>query len=166
MSHKGKLRRLQRLFERQHRRLYVAALAITKNRAAAEDAVHDALLAVADVDTEPEDLQAYVFRIVRNKAFRSVKQAARFVDEPRQDSDAEHDFVSVEQCSPEKNTFATQVIRHLNDLDNNQQQVLIMKLFAGFTFSEIATITENSPNTVASWYRRGLTQLKEKIDGK
>ena len=56
----NRLAELKELFASQHKHLYVAALAITRNRASAEDCVHDALLAVAEIETELDDIEAYI----------------------------------------------------------------------------------------------------------
>lgn len=152
------LAKLTELFEARKEQLYVAAMAITRERAAAEDVVLDALLAVSQLRQTPDNLSAYVFRTVRNKALHSNRQARRF------QSEAElAEFIDTRSQSPEQQIFATQVISHLEQLESNQQQVLIMKLFGDLTFQEIAEITESNPNTVASWYRRGLATLKETL---
>lgn len=146
------------LFEKRQRQLYVAALAITRERSSAQDVVQDALLAVAELGHQPENLEAYLFRTVRNMALHRIKQQQRFTD-----SVSPGEFLDLQNCSPERQVLARQVLVQLDELDASQRQVLIMKLFADLTFDEIATITETSPNTVASWYRRGLNRLKEKL---
>ncbi len=152
------LDQLVELFKSKQKQLYVAALAISRNRAAAEDAVLDAMLAVAELDQAPDNLPAYLYMTVRNKALYSVKHSRRFLP------DAEHhDFIDTRSQSAEQQVFVQQILRQLDKLESNQQQVLIMKLFSDLTFDEIAEITANNPNTVASWYRRGLAQLKENI---
>ncbi len=163
---KARRQQLQAIFRTEHRRLYIAALAITKQRTCAEDAVHDALVAVAEVSTEPDDLKAYLFRVVRNRALHLAKSQKRFNSATESDIDTDNFFeVPINSSHPERIIFAEQVNKHIALLDTNTQQVLIMKLYSDFTFDEIANITNQSPNTVASWYRRGLKQLKEMIHG-
>lgn len=152
------LAQLVQLFESRRRELFVAALSITRDRGSAEDAVLDALLAVSELQHRPDDLLSYVYRTVRNKALHSVKQSRRFSFE----SDYSQ-FIDQQSQSAEQQVFLRQLMSHLESLEGNQQQVLIMKLFGDLTFDEIARITDNSPNTVASWYRRGLKKLKESI---
>jgi RNA polymerase sigma-70 factor (ECF subfamily) len=155
----NRLAKLKELFASQHKHLFIAALSITRNRASAEDCVHDALLAVAEIETELDDIEAYLFRVVRNKAIHRAGHSARYENEVE-----DQDFIASESITPESKAFMDQVKQHISFLDMNYQQVLIMKLFTDLTFIEIAKITEHSPNTVASWYRRGLTQLKERIN--
>ncbi len=150
---------LERLFANHHKSFFAAALTITRDRAAAEDAVHDALLAVASVKTQPDDLKAYVFRVIRNKAILYNKQSKRCVNEA-----PEKEFIATETLDNDQKIFVSQVLKQIEALEPNQQQVLIMKIFAELTFKEIAEIMECPMNTVASWYRRGMNQLQEKFD--
>ena len=152
------LSQLVQLFESKQKQLYVAALSITRDRALAEDVVLDAMLAVSELKKAPDDLLAYLYRAIRNKAIHSAKQSMRFT------SDFEFtDFIDCHSQAAEDQVFAKQILKQLEKLESNQQQVLILKLFGDLTFDEIAKITANSPNTVASWYRRGLLKLKENI---
>lgn len=150
---------LERLFTMHHRSLYVSALSITKDRAAAEDAVHDALLAVSDIKVRPDDLKAYLFKVVRNKAITYVKQRAKFVEE-----ESGMDFIDSSALDSENSLFVRQVLGEIEALDSDSQQVILLKLFSGLTFREIAEITESSENTIASKYRRGIVKLQEKLN--
>lgn len=153
---------LERLFASHHRAFFVAALSITRNRATAEDAVHDALLAVASVATEPDDLKAYVFRVIRNKALLQLRQAKKRDTESRQ-----WEFIAEESLNgldAEQRVFLDQALKRLETLETQHQQVLIMKIFADLTFREISEAMDSPLNTVTSWYRRGLKQLQENLD--
>ncbi len=159
MLSKSLIKKVATLFERRQRQLYVAALAITRDRDSAEDAVQDALLAVAALDVAPTDLESYLFRTVRNKALHGVTRDSR-IDRNLDPAD----FLDVEDSPEEKRLFAIKVMNYLDVLEENPRQVVVMKLFADLTFSEIAEIMGSSPNTVASWYRRGLNKMKEQLD--
>lgn len=149
---------LVQLFETKQKQLYIAALSITQDRASAEDAVLDAMLAVSELKQAPDDLLAYLYRTVRNKALHSSKQSARLTSDS-----ACSNFIASNSYAAEEQVFVSQILEQLKTLESNQQQVLIMKLFGDLTFDEIAEITSSNPNTVASWYRRGLQKLKESI---
>ena len=150
------LKRLEAVFSEYQRQLYVAALAITRNRAMAEDAVHDSLVAVAATRSAIQDMKAYLFQAVRNRALKL--SLARSAQNP-----LEEDYLDEVSCRGADNHFIRQVKASIDTLDTNERQTLMLKLFEDLSFSEIADITENSPNTVASWYRRGLEKLKEKL---
>ena len=168
MTSNSLLKDLAKLFETNQRQLYVAALAITHDRGAAEDAVHDAMLAVSALQSTPRNLKAYLIRTIRNKALHSVKRAKRTNSAQEYDNQLGNgsqlnNFLEISSQSPEQLILAAQVVQQLDSLEQNHQQVIVMKLFGDLTFEEIATITETSPNTIASWYRRGLKKLQENI---
>ncbi|PCH58959.1 MAG: hypothetical protein COC19_08015 [SAR86 cluster bacterium] len=150
---------LERLLAKHHQTFYISALSITKNRAAAEDAVHEALLSVSALTSDVDDLKAYVFKVIRNKAKRYVGQSARLVA-----ADTVTEIIDSASMAHEDSVFLEQMLRHIEVLDKETQQVIIMKLFAGLTFNEIAEVMARSVNTVASWYRRGISQLQEKLN--
>lgn len=153
---------LERLFSSHQHEFFVAALSITRNGAAAEDVVHDALLAVAALTSQPENLKAYVYRVIRNKALHQVKQAQR-----TDDSGLDLDYIdrlSLNELNAEEIIFVEQALEELSTLDSNHQQVLLLKFFADLSFKDIAEIMDSPMNTVSSWYRRGLQQLQEKLD--
>ena len=147
---------LERVFLEHQRRLFASALAITRNRAAAEDAVHEALVAVATLGKAPDDMAAYLFRVVRNKALHSIRRENRHVE-------LVEDYLETAPGDAGQATLVAQVKQHMGSLSQDEQQVLILKLFEDLTFDEIAGVLDASPNTVASWYRRGLAKLKALI---
>ncbi|MFK7863633.1 MAG: RNA polymerase sigma factor [Pseudohongiellaceae bacterium] len=159
MLSKKLIKKIAVVFETRQRQLFVAALAITRERASAEDAVQDALLSTAALNVAPAELENYLFRTVRNKALHSVKRDRR-IDRNVDPAD----FLDVADSSQEQRTFAAGVMTCLGELDENPRQVIVMKLFADFTFDDIAKIMDSSPNTVASWYRRGLRKMKEQMN--
>ncbi len=155
---RSRLDELDEIFCRKNLELYLSALAITRDPNSAEDCVHDSLIAVAELKQDIKELEPYLFRVVRNKAIHCVKQIAK-----NDSSEGIRDYLVTRSDSYENAKLIDQIKEHIGYLDFNHQQVLIMKLFSDLTFDEIAKITENSPNTVASWYRRGLEKLQEKV---
>ena len=51
------------------------------------------------------------------------------------------------------------------DLPAEQGEVLVLKLWEGLTFAEIAEVVEAPPNTVASRYRYALDKLAPRLRG-
>ena len=158
MTSHSRIAKLEKIFLLKNKQLYALALSITQNRALAEDCVHDALVAVAEFRGEIDEIEPYLFKVVRNKAIHQRKRLQN--DDKFQES---LEFIEPRTDSQETLTLIQHIKQHISSLDVNYQQVLIMKLFSDLTFREIGAITECSPNTVASWYSRGLAQLKERI---
>jgi len=149
------MRELGKLFEQNQSRLYVLALSVTKRRDLAEDAVHDALIAVASLQKTPDNLKAYLFRVVRNKSLFIVHQQKK-----TKPSDFLNDDVAGDH---EFQVLIQQVKKHIGQLKPIQQEILIMKLFGNLTFAEIAELIEAPLNTVSSHYRRGMEVLKMRL---
>lgn len=155
---RSRLDELDEIFGRRNLDLYLAAVAITRDPNSAEDCVHDSLVAVAEFSGKIEELEPYLFKVVRNKAIHCVKQVAKT------DSSSEiKDYLVASSNSCETERLMDQIKLHIGSLSFNHQQVILMKLFSDLTFDEIAKIVEESPNTVASWYRRGVEQLQRRI---
>lgn len=53
--------------------------------------------------------------------------------------------------------------RGVEGLSEKLREVIVMKVWGGLTFGEIATILKVSPNTAASRYRYGLAQLQREL---
>jgi len=152
-----RLKKLGKIFEKYQKGLFALAISITKNRALAEDVIHDALIAVADVKGEPANLKNYFFQTVKNKAIHSTKYNQKL-------SQLEEDYVVT--CAPlaENQLLFSRIKVVIKLLPSQQQQVLIMKLFGGLKFKEIAEIIDRPINTVTSQYRRGLQFLQERLN--
>lgn len=152
-----RIKKLAKIFNTHQRQLYVCAIAITKSRELAEDAVHDALVAVAETPTQPHDLVAYLFKVVRTKALHVRQKDNRQIPNLA-------DVISSEQLTHDDHYHCEQALKHMANMVPDQQHILIMKLMGDLTFKEIAAFTNTSINTVASKYRRGLATLQEKLN--
>ncbi|WP_251359066.1 RNA polymerase sigma factor [Kangiella sp. TOML190] len=151
-----RFKRLGELFESYHHQLYLTAMAITKSRELAEDAVHEALIAVSESSTEPKNLKACVFTAVRNKAVKLLIYRNKHM--------ALSDFIEPFEELSEETVVMKSVFKLLDELDGTQQQVIIMKTLGDMTFQEIADCLDKSINTVSSSYRRGIERIQEKIN--
>ena len=147
-------RRLEKLFEDYADQLYATAYSVTGDRARAEDAVHEALINVAESGRKPLRLKAYVFRSVYNAALAQVRNDARFELLPPTQTDEN-------STAPPDAAMASTISQAITALPDEKRQVLMMRLYAGMTFREIAAATGESINTVASRYRRTLTDLQQ-----
>ncbi|WP_223786595.1 RNA polymerase sigma factor [Marinicella meishanensis] len=149
-----RIKQLGPLFQKHQQRWYVCALAITKNRQLAEDAVHEALLAVAETPAEPDNLVAYVYRAVRNQALRLRQQSMRH-------QSTWTEVIDWQQADPALRHQQQTVLQLMSQLSEAEQQLLVMKAIGGLTFKEIALSSNQSINTVASRYRRAIEKLQE-----
>ena len=143
---------LRACYVQQHRRLYLVALAITLDRQQAEDAVHDALLRLLRKNHRPKDCTAYVVRAVRNAAIDIVRRRRR--EEPMK----QEFLVAAGDMS---DTMTTGMLnRAFGQLHRRERETILLHLYAGMTFQEIANLRRRSINTVSAWYRRGIEKIR------
>jgi RNA polymerase sigma-70 factor, ECF subfamily len=146
---------------REHRQgLYSLALAITRSPDRAEDAVHEAFTRLCRQPSGPQFNAAYVFAAVRNAArdqLRRLRPAGElpvsiFDDGPQPDATALADEAkqAVQQC--------------LEGLDEPQREVIVLKIYGDLTFDQIAHVTGEPLQTIASRYRRALLTLKDRLE--
>ena len=143
---------LRCFYETNRRELYTYSLALTCNREAAEDAIHDAFQRLLRRRSAPTDLRPYVFRCVRNAAIDDLRKKKRREDGIF-DLPSNADPALARQLGAE-------LQRLLGQLSEDERETIVLKVFDGMTLQEIADLRDASINTVASWYRRGMERLK------
>ena len=108
--------------------------------------------------------RVFVFRVARNEANRFlrakiqsdnvVQSAMRFTDSFRS-----------AYAGPDEPTERL-VAGALAQLPEGQREAVVLKIFEGLTFREIAAVCYESIPTVASRYRYGLDKLRGFLEGK
>jgi RNA polymerase sigma-70 factor (ECF subfamily) len=145
---------MRRVYEEHRQELFTYALALTRDRAAAEDAIHNAFARLLRRGTAPADLRPYVFRCVRNAAIDGQRQGRRHEDgifALASDADA---------LAPADSGIAEEVERLLAELSADEREAIVLKVVDALTLQEVADVRGVSVNTAASWYRRGLEKLR------
>jgi RNA polymerase sigma-70 factor, ECF subfamily len=139
------------LVDRYGTRLFRVAWAILRSCEDAEDAVQDVFVGLARARRhlgQVENWQAYLFAALR----RAAGKIAAGRKAPRVGSgDLNH--VPAAQPRPVDADRSLQLERALQTLPVEQHELIALKLDAGLTFAEIATLLEISPSTAASRYR-------------
>jgi RNA polymerase sigma-70 factor (ECF subfamily) len=141
---------LRRFYEGNRQELFTYSLAVTRNREAAEDAIQNAFQRLLGRSSLPDDLRPYVFRCVRNAAIDDARRAKV------QEGDL---FVAPDECAIDSN-LRGELNALFDQLSNDERETIVLKVFDGMTFQEIANVREVSINTIASWYRRGMEKLR------
>jgi RNA polymerase sigma-70 factor (ECF subfamily) len=151
-------RDLEKLYDEFRQPLFTCALAVTKCRDLAEDAMHEAFCRLLRAQEIPRNLKGYVFRSVRNAALDLLRRGSRMVE-------AEADYIFNSSSDPRKlaetREFQQRVAEGLLMLCEDERETIIQHLYAELTFREIAEMRDCPIGTVTSWYRRGLARLRE-----
>ena len=145
------------LYELTAQRLLRYALAVTANRHDAEDVVQTSLVRVASSPTSLATALKpwpYLLRVLRNEAISLARRRRRVNLMP----------IVPESCDPQSDSldqFDTQrhVLQALRQIPTLQSEVVVLKIWEGMTFAEIADVLEVSQNTAASRYKYALQKL-------
>lgn len=154
----GEVSALDGLFDRSAPRLLRYALALTHRREDAEDAVQAAFIRLAKT---PQSLAAvshawaYLLKMVRNEALRVV--ARRRPMSALWEGLTGQPPAAVTLETAERDAEVQSALRRL---PSDQAEVVVLKIWEEMTFQEIATVTGESLNTVASRYRYALAKLE------
>jgi RNA polymerase sigma-70 factor (ECF subfamily) len=148
---------LGELFDLTAARALRYACALTRNQHDGEDALSAAMVRVAlhpRSVAEARHPWAYLLRIVRNEALKiTLKRRA----------DLQTALVAKAWVEQEQEEFDTgQFVRDaVARLPASQSEVIILKIWEGLTFAEIAEVLGESPNTAASRYRYAVEKLTQ-----
>jgi RNA polymerase sigma-70 factor (ECF subfamily) len=148
---------LRMVYTSYREELYTYAVSITRDRAAAEDAIHAAFQRLLTQPRLPTDLRPYVFRAVRNAAIDSFRRHGTGADDILKFESATSASRAGDALLPEE------VESGLRELSSDERETIVLKLYDGLTFQEIADVHGAPPPTVASWYRRGLEKLRARL---
>ncbi len=135
------------------------AIVLTEDHGLAEDAVQTAFVKLMNKDSLPRELRPYMFKAVRNEALQQRQAARREFPLPA-------DFEVWWSLPPPQSANAeSQDLLHeaLKGLRKEEREAIVLKELAELTLREIAQIQQVSPNTVASWHRRGMLKLRRRV---
>ena len=149
--------KLREFYEVHRQDLFTYALSLTGCRYAAEDAIQNAFCNLLRRGKAPEDLRPYVFRCVRNAAVDLLRSTQR---EAATDSIFE---ILNGQSAPIPLPVQHEIEHLMQQLSEEERETILLKVYSGMTFKEIATVRGVSINTAASWYRRGIQKLQDSI---
>lgn len=150
-----------RAFYAAHRQgLFTYALLLSGRRDAAEDAVHAAFANLLRRGRIPREWRSYVFRCVRNEALQLCRQEKRRSERESilAQNNGQQPPGSLHGWHPEDLQAA------LETLGDAERESIVLKLYDGLTFREIAAVRGVSINTASSWYRRGIEKLRSILE--
>ncbi len=107
---------------------------------------------------------AFVFKTARREAYRFLKRKIR-------DRMGSQETLSAEEAirnsifgpSQEEERLAAEALARVPEV---QREIIVLKVFEGLTFKEIASVCRISPNTAASRYRYGMEKLRSILESK
>ena len=146
------------LYENRAAALLLYGRALGLNREEAEDVTQETFVALLQMREAPANPWFYCLRSFRNKALNHHRSLWRRF---RREFVSQSWFETSSPPDPREQT----AMRCLEKLPPEQREVIVLKIWQGNTFEEIATLLDESPNTVAARYRYGLGKLRKHLIG-
>ena len=156
----GKPDAIAAIYDAYARRLYGYLRSLGASGPAAEDILQDVFLRLVRKRPAPasmKSLRAYLFGSARSEYYhrrrRFFKRRESQIDHLAGVFEATDETISVEE--------AKSIEEALLQLPAPQREVVMMKIYGGLTFEEIAEVMRVSINTAASRYRYAIDKLKK-----
>jgi RNA polymerase sigma factor (sigma-70 family) len=124
----------------------------------ADDVVQDAFVALARQSPPPEHVSAWLYRVVRTGALAAGRSAARRWRREGTASRPEAWFAQTEN-----RLDADDAARALAGLPLELREVIVVRLWGGLTFDEVARLVDCSLPTAHRRYHAGLAELRTRL---
>jgi RNA polymerase sigma-70 factor (ECF subfamily) len=158
---------LRHIYEKYKRDMLALAIALSNDRAVAEDVVHDVFVSFAQFAEKLQlraSLKSYlsscIANRVRNLKREKTQQAIRL---------DEAEIIRSDSNGPERLAIASEELYRIEgamvQLPYEQREVIILHLQGGMRFRAIAHSQGVSINTIQSRYRYGLNKLRSLLNG-
>jgi len=151
---RGDVEALGELYDRYSGLLYQFALTLVRSSDAAEEVVQESFLGLLRSRSglvDVRDIRSYLLRIVRNEASHRRRR-------PQADASALEVVEAREGLSARE---VLEVNEALVRLPEEQLTVVVLKVWQGMTFAEVADTLDIPANTAASRYRYALEKLRQ-----
>jgi RNA polymerase sigma-70 factor (ECF subfamily) len=126
-----------------------------------EDVVQEAFMRLMRESTVPTNVVGWLYRVVRNGAISASRSAARRTrHEFRAAKQSEHWF----ETNHDERLDATAAAAALAALAIPLRETIVLRLWGGLSFDQIAEVTQTSTSTAHRRYLAGLVALRERQD--
>ena len=129
------------------------------DRGAAEDVVQEAFVRLMLQGRPPDNLKAWLYRAVRNHAISRWRSTQRRHHRERRAAAPEMYFEPHHGDPIDAETAAAA----LRQLSKPQREVMVLRIWAAMTLSEISLLIGSPVSTVFHHYQEGLRVLREKM---
>ncbi len=153
----GEQAALSDIYDYMGRLIFSVAYTITGNYEDAEDALQDTMIDIAKYCSSYEfrgNSRAWILTIARHKAIDIVRRRRIVVPI---DTVVEAQIPTV----TDNGYSDTEVLQLLNCLPDDDKQIIVFRLYAGLSYSEIAKIMDLSVAATQKKYQRALKKLKK-----
>lgn len=128
---------------------------------AADDCVQEALVELTRQRQMPANVRAWLFRVVKNRALNAARSERR--RRRREDLAAQQRLTSSAPAATDR-LDALAVNEALDSLLPIEREVMVMRIWGGLKFDEIAAALESSTSSVHRQYQQALEKLRQKLE--
>lgn len=148
----------QSLYETHAPQILLYGRALGLSHCEAEDVLQETFVVLMQREEAPEQPQHYCLRSFRNRALNHKRSLWRRL---ARELESQRWFERAGGETPQERA----AMRCLVKLPTEQREVIVLKIWHGYTFESIGELLELSPNTVAGRYRYGLQKLRTCLNG-
>ena len=123
-----------------------------------EDVVQGAFIRLMRQRPVPENVVGWLYRVVRNDAVSQSRSTSRRV---RHEAAAGSDRMPWFKPATDEALDAKEAVAALQLLSSELREVVVLRLWSGLSFDEIAELTGASTSTAHRRYENGLRLLRE-----
>jgi RNA polymerase sigma-70 factor (ECF subfamily) len=128
----------------------------------ADDCVQEALVELARQREAPEHAVAWLYRVVKHRALNAARGARRRRErEARVMADR---FAVSQQPAAFDRADAIAVVEALDQLESGERELVVMRVWGGLTYDEIAVALAISTSSAHRQYERALGKLRQILE--
>lgn len=150
-------RTIVELFDRHAAALELYAAQWTNSPA---DCVQEAFIQLAKSAPTPEHPSAWLYRVVRNQAHNAARSQRRR-DHYEQIAAR---LIEKKQKSQVEALENLQLLEALDTLQSEQRETVVLRIWSGLTWQEIADLTNTSSSSAQRLYVAALKQLRQSLE--
>ncbi len=125
-----------------------------------EDVVQEAFLQLSLQESWPLNVNAWLYRVVRNGAINAARGTRRRKSHERAAAESRERWFA---SGSDETLDASALQNALQSLDSDIREVVVAKLWGGLSFAEIGELTQASASSAFRRYHRGIAQLAERL---
>lgn len=129
---------------------------------AADDVVQDAFVSLIGLKAEPDHIQAWLFRAVRNAAISRLRSRQR---RKHRETAVAANVSDMFVAQPDDLLDAEEVSKLVSGLPDDQREVVVLRIWGQLTLEATAEVVDTSVATVFRRYQAGLESIRERLEG-
>jgi RNA polymerase sigma factor (sigma-70 family) len=128
----------------------------------ADDCVQEALVELARQQQAPDHTIAWLYRVVKNRALNAARGARRRRE--RESRSMADRFVATEQSAAFDRDDSRAATEALEQLETSERELVVMRIWGGLKYDEIAEALAISISTAHRQYERALVKLRKILE--